>query len=161
MSQLTTAMLLLAVLLPVSCRGEVPWPPPPAAVRLGEDACACCRMIVSDGRFAAQALSRAGDVEWFDDLGCLLGRHGGAACDPQGVFVRSFGDESWVRGDRGFAVRAPDLATPMGYGIAAFATSAEATSEAGRHVGATVTSLAALLAEVRPSPDSLPAHSPR
>src|SRR5262245_36198595 len=106
------AALALAV-LSLACGGAPPWPPPPAAVRLGEDACASCRMIVSDGRFAAQARDRAGAVDWFDDVGCLVERHGGAACDPRGVFVACAGDESWVRGDQGFAVRASGLATPM------------------------------------------------
>jgi copper chaperone NosL len=38
----------------------------------GKEPCAHCRMLVSDRRFAAQAIDAAGDRAFFDDAGCLV-----------------------------------------------------------------------------------------
>jgi copper chaperone NosL len=144
LSRLGAALFFLGPL--AGCGARAPaWPPEPAEVRLGEDACAGCRMIVSEARFAAEVRSRDGGTRYFDDLGCLLRAAAGA--EPTGVFVRAYEDgESWLRGDRAFAVRAGDVASPMGFGYAAFATREAAESFAEKHPGATVASLAALLA---------------
>jgi copper chaperone NosL len=139
------AAALLAAALLAACQGATTWPPAPAEARLGEDACAHCRMIVSDGRFAAQAWDRDGTVEWFDDVGCVLERRGGPGSDPAAVFVHAFDDASWVRGDTGFVVRSPDIASPMGHGFAAFATRARADAAAAKHRDASVSPLSALL----------------
>jgi hypothetical protein len=132
--------LLMSALAGCGGGGDA-WPPEPATVELGADACAGCRMIISDGRWAAQYRAAPGaEVERFDDLGCLLERHGGAACDPVGVFVASFADEGWVRGDTGWVAMRPDLASPMGHGLAVFATRDEAAAAA-----ATILPLSTLL----------------
>ena len=126
----------LLMLMLTACSRQVAWPPVAADPDLGHDACSGCRMLVSDARFAAQYHSRDaqsdrdGAVEFFDDLGCLLKAHGGANCDPQGVFVRSFDDTRWIRGDAAFVVRTAAFVSPMGYGGAAFATRADAVLQA-------------------------------
>jgi copper chaperone NosL len=142
-----SATLVLATLLVgiVGC-GDAsdPWPPPAAEVHLGEDACAHCRMLVSDGRFAAQARRRAApdEVMVFDDFGCLVAESAKAPIDPQGVFVRDFNGEVWVRGDVAFIVRSGDIASPMGSGYAAFATRLAAEKEAACHSDAAVSQFA-------------------
>ncbi len=145
-----SAFVLAALALGVSgCgRGAAAWPPAAATeIRLGEDACANCRMIVSDGRFAAQARRHAAPdaVLVFDDLGCLLDASKPEPFEPQGVFVRQFDGDRWLRGDAAFVVRAKDIASPMGSGRAVFATRAAAEKEAARHPGAAVSDLAGLL----------------
>lgn len=59
--------LLLAMLV-LACGGTTP-----RAIALGEDACAYCRMEVTDARFAAQAVTRTGRVHVFDSVDCLAG----------------------------------------------------------------------------------------
>ena len=141
----------LAVLaLSGACGKEAAWPPAPAEVRLGEDACANCRMIVSDDRYAAQFRSRDGTVEFFDDLGCLLAKRGGPGCDPSGIFVRPHAGGAWVRGDRGFAARSKEITSPMGFGLAVFPTKEAAETEAALHTGATVIPIPDLLREGAP-----------
>jgi len=113
----------------IACERPTSWPPNAAAFRAGEEACAECRMFVSDARFAVQSHSRAGAVEWFDDLGCLLARDEGAT-EPEGVFVHDFATDAWVRGDHGIAVRVPGLDSPMGYGWSVHATEVAARATA-------------------------------
>ena len=143
---MTPAVAGIALALAVAACGpeRAPWPPAPAAVRLGEHACAACRMIISDERFAAQHHDRSGRVDRFDDLGCLFDAAGGAPIDPQAVFVR--GRHGWVRGDRAVVVRAPGIHSPMGYALMAFAEHAAADREASRHRAAETMPLHDLLA---------------
>jgi copper chaperone NosL len=138
----------LALVMASACGKPPQWPPVAVEPDLGHDACAHCRMIVSDERFAAQYHDRAGGVEFFDDLGCLLAAHageGGGSGDPQALFVRSFDDARWLRGDEGFVVHAAAFTSPMGFGFAAFATRADAEAEARGRQGATVVELATLI----------------
>jgi hypothetical protein len=113
-------------------------------------------MIITDERFGAQRHRRDGGVQLFDDLGCLLGSSDAARLEPEAVLIRSFADTRWIRGDRAYVVRARGLASPMGHGLAAFATSQAAEAEAARHAGATLSSFPAILGSGTLS--SLPAH---
>lgn len=106
---------LASVLVAAACAREAQWPPAPLELTPGDEACAECRMFVSDERFAVQVHSPAGSVAWFDDIGCLLLRPGGVT-DPRGVLVRDFASDAWVRGDAGFAAHVPGSASPMGFG---------------------------------------------
>jgi copper chaperone NosL len=126
-----------------ACQRAPDWPPSPAELRPGEEACAECRMLVSDARFAVQRHSRAGTVEWFDDLGCLLARNE-RGIEPEAVFVRDFSSEAWVRGDQGHAALVPGLDSPMGYGWSVHA-SADQGRSAARADGARLVALSELL----------------
>lgn len=138
-------LLLLALPGLLACGGPAPWPPDPAEVRLGEDACAECRMFVSDGRFAAQMRLRDGSTEFFDDVGCLIERHGRGRGDPSGAFVRSADGARWLRLTEAVAVKARSITTPMGYGLLAFPSREAAAVEGGRHAGAVITSFEDLM----------------
>jgi copper chaperone NosL len=139
------AVAALQVFCFTACGGRTEWPPAAVDPDLGRDACASCRMIVSDARFAAERLDRDGTVEFFDDVGCLLAARGGDACDPQAVFVRSFDDARWIRGDECVVVRSAAFASPMGFGAAAFATRSAAEAEARKHADARLFELPLLL----------------
>lgn len=144
----SAALVLFLALGAAGCGGAAAWPPAPAEVHLGEDACARCRMLVSDGRFAVQARRRAapGEVMAFDDLGCLVAEARKAPLELEGVFVQRFDGEGWVRGDAVQVVRSGDIASPMGSGCAGFATRASAEAEAARRPGASVSGLQELIA---------------
>lgn len=135
----------LAMLMVSACAKPPQWPPVAVEPDLGQDQCAHCRMIVSDERFAAQYHDRAGGVEFFDDLGCLLAAHGGEGADPQALFVHSFDDARWLRGDAGFVAHAAAFTSPMGFGFAAFATRSAADAATCCREGATVDDLPTLI----------------
>jgi copper chaperone NosL len=130
---MTRLGVLLWLALVAGCEGGSKWPPDPAPVALGEDACAGCRMIVSDARFAAEVRTREGAIEFYDDLGCLAEKWRRRAPDLAGVFVRDYASGAWVRGDRCRLVRSDALRSPMGFGFAAFSSEGDATAEASRH----------------------------
>jgi hypothetical protein len=83
----------------------------------GKVACAHCRMLVGDARFAAQALTVDGDRHYFDDLGCLVGwerEHADTAVSDR--WVRLADADAWVpAADARFA---EGFRTPMDSGWA-------------------------------------------
>jgi hypothetical protein len=91
---------------------EVPW---------DRVACARCRMLVSDPRFAGQ-LHQAGHVLFFDDPGCLL-LHAGEHPAPEAErWFRDHEADRWLAGAEARFVRVAE--SPMGYGLAARPASA-------------------------------------
>jgi copper chaperone NosL len=150
-------MLALAALIGVAlsaCDGSRSGPREPVAIHFGEDECAHCKMIVSDDRQAAELVKRDGSAAIYDDLGCLLSRE--AHADPGDVFVRAFDGSGWLRAESAVVVRSAGIATPMGFGLAAFGTREAAEAEARRHPDASVVPLATLLRDgARPAPPRL------
>ena len=115
--------LSLGVLL-VGCQSNLGELPP--QVRYGEEACAQCRMLISEARYAAVLVKVSGDVEKFDDIGCLVryrARHPEVA---KRVWVHDFASDRWLEASAAFFVHSRELPTPMGSGIVALATSEEA-----------------------------------
>jgi copper chaperone NosL len=142
MKRLAFALLLA---LAAGCDGDEKWPPDPSPIALGEEACAFCRMIVSDGRYAVESIARDGTVEYFDDLGCLAEARRGAPTDLAAIFVRDHATQTWVRGDAAVVIRSKELGSPMGFGLGAFSTRAAAEAEAARRGDARLITLEELL----------------
>jgi copper chaperone NosL len=116
---LRTAGLLVSMGLLGGCLPDDRSRPP--TLRLGEEACAECRMIVSDGRFAAALARDDGQTLKFDDFGCLI-RHENAALRPGTTYwVRDFRTEQWLNAGDAVFLRARSITTPMGYGLSAVA----------------------------------------
>ena len=91
----------------------------PPAVRFGEEACASCRMIISDERFAAALVTPAGDALKFDDIGCLIQQEAGRARPEVAYWVRGSQGQGWLNAREATFLHAPGVASPMGYGLAA------------------------------------------
>lgn len=111
----------IAIALIVSCSAR---PPRPANLDTRNDACASCRMPVSDASLAAQLVARGEEPRFFDDIGCLRdylsrtpSRRGSAA------FVADHRTREWVPADRAVYTRAR-IETPMGSRLIAHATAA-------------------------------------
>lgn len=146
---------LLGATLP-ACAKAHSGPPEPVAVHFGEDECAHCKMIVGDDRQAAEVVTSRGVATVFDDVGCLLTKVAGSHPDPRSVFVRAFDGNGWLRASDALLVRSADIASPMGFGFAAFASRDAAETEARRHPDASIVSLATLLHDgIAPRPPGL------
>ena len=103
-------------------------------VRYGERACDECRMLVSDERFAAALIDRDGEQRVFDGIGCFvryLAVHPGAAR----LWVHDYDSKQWCDARQVFFVHGQELDTPMGDGLAAFTTRAQAETFAAAHHG--------------------------
>lgn len=113
------ALLLAATLLAGGCASG---PPEPATLDTGNEACASCRMAVSDARFASQVVAPGELPRFFDDLGCLaesLRREK----TPAGAvaYVADHRTKAWIRADRAAYTRNPGLETPMSSHVIAHA----------------------------------------
>ncbi len=99
-------------------------------------ACAHCRMHLTERGFAAQAHEADGTVHYFDDPGCLFAwqRAGGEAAT---VWFHHSHEPRWLAADEVAFV--PAGASPMGFGLAAVdrgASPAMTVAEAQAHLAA-------------------------
>jgi copper chaperone NosL len=130
-----------AILLP-ACRGaEVSGPP---TIRAGRDECAGCGMIIGEDLCSCAILVEDGGRRTyllFDDLGCLLDHR---SDHPDTVvvdsYVHDYATGGWARGATAqYLLAVPDkVRTPMGSGIVAFETEAQAVAEQTRSGGEVV-----------------------
>ena len=123
---------LVPVMLLAGCGSADPSRPP--VVRLGQEACENCRMIISDERFAAALVNADGETLKFDDLGCLI-QHETDGGRPTTVYwVRDFKGNGWLNARDAVFVHARSLVSPMGFGLAA-CTTAQAAADAAKKAG--------------------------
>lgn len=130
-----TRAILVAALFASACAGG---PPGPAALGLGEDACASCRMTIVSRATAAQ-IARPGDEPvFFDDLGCLRDYllHHPVPTDAI-VFVADHRTGAWVDGRTARFTRT-GTASPMASGLLAHADEASRDADRAATGGAPV-----------------------
>ena len=118
-------LILLFALVLSGCASQGSEPRPPT-IHYGEDVSAGCGMIISDPRFATAALPRDGDPLLFDDIGDYLSYSQSHHLVPRAVFVHDFQTKDWLRADEAWYLLSPNIHTPMGSGLAAFAQEATA-----------------------------------
>lgn len=143
------AALALSALIAAACGGVRPTGPP--KLELGRQSCHACAMAVSDGRVAAAIVADdpgAGRVDLiFDDIGCALVYD---AAHPEihliKLYARDYETEAWLDAESASFVRSDGIATPMRYGLAAFANSDRAQAARGAR-GGEVLSLGTLLGQ--------------
>lgn len=131
---MSRAFAILVGLLAAGCSGSGP-----PNVRYGQEECAHCRMIVNDERYAAAVVTPAGEARKFDEVGCLLDYLKDHTGDGDRLWVRSYRPTGWLDARVAVYVHAPKLQTPMGSGLAAVATRAEADALAGELGGKVLT----------------------
>lgn len=93
-------------------------PTGPVDIVWDREACAHCRMHVSEPRFAAQVQLTSGDILNYDDPGCLL-RHidEQAESDIHAIWFHHVSEDRWLASEEvGFRKVEP---TPMGFGLGA------------------------------------------
>lgn len=136
-------VLLLALLLLAACaQGSAEATPP--EIRFGEDLCAHCNMIISDPRFAAGYAHELSPGRYeslaFDDIGDMLAM---AAANPNhsvvAWYVHDYIGEEWIDATTATYVVSPEISTPMGFGIVAYAAADAAASMAAEVGGEVLT----------------------
>ena len=115
-------------------------PVPPAPLDTRNDACAWCRMAVSDARFAAQLVAPGEEPRFFDDIGCFADYLRSSPSVRRGAmaYVADHRSRAWVSAAAATFVRCPGLATPMASGLAAFADASSRDGDADVRGCATV-----------------------
>jgi copper chaperone NosL len=129
---------LLAMFLLGSCGGG---PAAPVEIDTRNDACAWCRMAISDPRFAAQVVAPAEEPKLFDDLGCLRSWLRGGAPLPSGAaaWVADHRTRGWVLATEAVYAEVPGLATPMASGLVAWSDETSKASDPDSAGGASRT----------------------
>lgn len=111
-------------------------PPPAQALRAGEDACAACRMSVSQAKFASQRVRRGRTAEFFDDLGCLARSVRERPLEKaEAAYVADFETGQWAPAAAATYVHAPSVPTPMSSGLISFSARAGAEKRAAEWGG--------------------------
>ncbi len=135
---------LLSLSLLVACGGGSDLNEPPD-IRYGEDVCERCLMIINEARYAAAYVTPDGEPRLFDDIGGMAAHIDEALDDgapedgvPEDVavyWVHDYDTEEWLKAEEAFYVESEDLATPMGFGIVAFAVRERAEEWAAEQGG--------------------------
>ena len=103
----------------------------PPTIRYGESACAECRMLINEARYAAAAFTKANEPVVFDSIECLVRyrhRHGNSLAR---MWVHDYGADRWLSAEEALYIASPELTTPMGQGVVATASASEADRLAG------------------------------
>lgn len=98
-------------------------------IKYGQERCAYCTMSIDDPRFAAAWRITTGTERHFDDIGCMVNAYRREG-PPEGTrfWVHDYNNQSWMDSGAAAYVISPSIKTPMAYGVAAFASTADATA---------------------------------
>ena len=121
MRLLTMAIAVVSTLAAIGCGREQLTP---AVLEVGREACAYCRMTVSDSHLASQVLAPGELPKFFDDFGCLNHFLTATTEVPAGaaIFVTDHRTNEWVPAETAVFARVPLLATPMSSHLVAHAS---------------------------------------
>ena len=115
----------MMIAMTVACRSG---PPRPVEID-ADDMCAFCRMAISQKQFAAEIIDRSGNVQKFDDIGCLLRYRERQQTTPAAVFVVDYRTRHWLDANAAYFIHSDRLQTPMDGRFAAFADPERARRE--------------------------------
>jgi len=104
------------VLLVSACSQE------PHEVHYGSDECAYCKMMITDNRFAAQAVTETGKSIKFDAIECMADYAGEKKVELQSaeLWVSDFNNPGeWVNINNAFLIRSEVINSPMGESLLA------------------------------------------
>lgn len=108
-------------------------------VRLGEDPCANCGMLINDARFACVIQDEEGEYHKYDDFNCMFIHAASGRIKPTRYFVPDYNQpEQWLDGTQAFYARTEDLQTPMGSRTASVRTRERAEELLKLHGGGKV-----------------------
>ena len=129
-------------------------PPPPSALDTRNDACAECRMAVSNARFAAQIVAPGEEPLFFDDLGCLAAYLSSQAqrAPRAAAYVADHWTGDWVPAASAVFTKVPVLDTPMGSHVVAHASAASRDADPDARGGSALDVRAFF---TRPLPDGM------
>ena len=97
----------------------------PDRIHYGSDECVHCKMMITDNRFAAQAVTETGKSLKFDAIECLA-RYAGehkSELESAKLWVSNFENPgTWVEAEKAFIVKSEVINSPMGESLLAFET---------------------------------------
>ncbi len=114
----------------------------PQEIRIGEQECDHCRMMISQEQFAAQLVTRQGRQYAFDAIECMAAfRDSRAARDLeiQSLWVPDFNrPENWLEADKAHFLQSDQLRSPMALNFSAYSGQEEARRQQEEFGGRTL-----------------------
>lgn len=113
-----TAAAFLALFIGLSGCNSGPKP-----IKLGQDACAFCKMTIADRNFGAEIITQKGRVYKFDDTHCLVGyrkKNIDSSDIKQVYFVNFLEPHNFIEADKVLLLKSTEFHSPMGGNTAAF-----------------------------------------
>lgn len=139
----TILMVMLSIALAWLSGCDGPAADGPPIVMLGDSVCDQCNMIISDERWATATIiegPRGPEARLFDDFNCQVNFE---VENPDPTILsrwsHSHATREWVRTENARFLMSPNLRTPMGSHIAAFASGGEADEARAELTGDVVT----------------------
>lgn len=152
-------MLVISLLIGCDSRATGPVPIGP------DDACASCRMLISERRYAAEMLDTNGTIYKFDDIACMMrfARVHGKNSPSVRFYVTDYATgRDWMDARQAsFARLRNSSSSPMASGLAAFRNASDAARLMGAGAGSThLLSFSDLWRNSTDKEDAAPAVSP-
>ncbi len=124
MHKLFNSFIFLLVIL-TGCSGTISDKPP--KLNLGQDPCDNCFMIINEKKFAASIWLENGEAKRFDDIGCMIDFINKNKSNVKTYWVYDYITKEPMLTNNAFFIDSDSLITPMGFGIVAFKSEAEAS----------------------------------
>lgn len=105
----------MLLLLALACQADQR----PQAIE-AHDACASCRMAISQPQYAAQVVDREGTAYKFDDIGCMFRYLNNHTFPQRRLYVMDYVNRQWLEAEQAVFVRSEAIRSPMAGGLAAF-----------------------------------------
>lgn len=115
-------IFLLATLALVACSPKAMELSPPE-IAYGRDMCDACGMLIDEPQFAAAVILEDGTPRKYDDIGEMIQYHRKhPELKVKAWFVHDYDTQEWLPAETAYFVQSSQLKTPMGGGLAAFAS---------------------------------------
>lgn len=133
MAVILTCMVISGL---TGCAQEVDSSPRP--IDPSVDICSSCNMSIVNMHFAAEMIDPKGQVQKFDDIGCLTLYLKKQSIEMKGltIYVKDFNTMNWIPAQSANYVKGK-IDTPMNFGIVGFESKEAAQNFARRLEGAT------------------------
>ncbi len=113
-------------------------PAGPPVIRWGEEICDRCHMLISDPRFAGALRLADGTTRQYDDIGCLARDLTEGDLQAKEIWLRAYDRDQWLEGETAWLVQSQRIASPMGFGVAAFGGKDSARTHSQRWSGSVI-----------------------
>ena len=130
--------LLIVAITTIACGDESRADQPPR-IEYGRDVCSRCNMIISEERYAGGIVNMDGDALIFDDIGEMIFVIQDEGLQERRVWVHDAESLEWIDGTTAFYSASKEVVTPMGTGVTAFTSRAEAESFSAENAGTVMT----------------------
>ncbi|MEO0197509.1 MAG: nitrous oxide reductase accessory protein NosL [candidate division WOR-3 bacterium] len=110
-------LIYFLILFILSCK--VQYKPEP--IKVGEDICSYCKMVIMDKKFSAEIITKKGKVYKFDAIECMIAYYNENEEDIEKTYVTNFlNPDEFLDAKTAIYLRTPHIKSPMGMNLSAY-----------------------------------------